>query len=75
MGWLVTPVTQPAGVFGAVLGVRIVFLLAGAVVLTGGALSLVLYRGVAPGREQTPSDDPMTIERAPAGRPVSRPGR
>jgi len=61
-----------AGVFGDVLGVRTVFLLAGAVVLTGGALSLVLYRGVAtgeeqsPDREQTPSDDPMTIEQAPA---------
>ena len=45
---------------------NLLILLAGAVVLTGGALSLVLYRGVAPGREQTPSDDPMTIERAPA---------
>jgi len=55
-----------AGVFGDLLGVRTVFRLAGAVVLAGGVLSLVLYRGLAPGREQTPFDDPMTIEQAPA---------
>jgi DHA3 family macrolide efflux protein-like MFS transporter len=50
-----------AGAFGDMLGVRTVFLLAGAVVL-----ALVLYRGLAPRREPTPSDDPMTTERAPA---------
>lgn len=56
-----------AGVFGDLVGVRTVFLLSGAVVLAGGALSLVLYRGIAitaatdpaPDTERLP-DDPLT---------------
>jgi MFS family permease len=35
-----------AGVFGDVLGVRTVFLLAGIIVVAGGLVSLVLYRGL-----------------------------
>ncbi len=55
-----------AGVFGDVLGVRTVFLLAGAVVLSGGVLSLVLYRGAIPAVEAAPSGDPAFTGRAPA---------
>ena len=60
-----------AGVFGDVLGVRMVFLLAGAVVLTGGLLSLVLYRGAgepdpAVTTEPAPQDEPRTVNGAPA---------
>jgi MFS family permease len=56
-----------AGVFGDLLGVRTVFLLSGAVVLAGGVLALVLYRGIAPASVPDPApnderlpDDPMT---------------
>ena len=65
-----------AGVFGDVLGVRTVFLLAGAVVLTGGVLAGLLYRGVATRPAVEPAtddsegpalqDDPRTITGAPA---------
>lgn len=58
-----------AGVFGDLLGVRTVFLLSGAIVLGGGVLSLVLYRGIAPvtaqDEERLP-DDPMTVPGATA---------
>ena len=37
-----------AGVFGDLLGVRTVFLLAGAIVTAGGVLALILYRGRRP---------------------------
>jgi MFS family permease len=62
-----------AGVFGDLLGVRTVFLLSGAVVLAGGVLSLVLYRGIAPASapaqapdEERLPDDPMTVPGATA---------
>ena len=57
-----------AGVFGDVLGVRTVFLLAGAVVFGGGCLALVLYRGinVATPADPAPQDDPRTASGAPA---------
>jgi MFS family permease len=57
-----------AGVFGDVLGVRTVFLLAGAIILTGGLLAMLLYRGVAeePAREPALQDDPRTVTGAPA---------
>jgi len=55
-----------AGVFGELLGVRIVFLLAGGVVTAGGLLALVLYRGVAPETQPTLPDRPgTTVEGAP----------
>ena len=55
-----------AGVFGELLGVRTVFLLAGAIVTAGGLLALVLYRGVAPDTQTTPPDRPgTTVEGAP----------
>lgn len=58
-----------AGVFGDLLGVRTVFLLSGAIVLAGGVLSLVLYRGIAPATapdEERLPDDPMTVPGATA---------
>lgn len=55
-----------AGVFGDVLGVRTVFLLAGAIVTAGGILAGVLYRGMATASDPAPSDDPRSVERAPA---------
>lgn len=57
-----------AGVFGDLLGVRTVFLLSGAVVLAGGVLSFVFYRGIVPAStsgtaldEKRLPDDPMTV--------------
>jgi sugar phosphate permease len=65
-----------AGVFGDLLGIRTVFLLSGAIVLGGGVLSLVLYRGLAPATDPDPTiaaqdeerlpDDPRTITGATA---------
>jgi MFS family permease len=62
-----------AGVFGDLLGVRTVFLMSGAVVLAGGVLSLVLYRGIAAVTAPDPAsdeerlpDDPMTATGATA---------
>lgn len=60
-----------AGVFGDVLGVRTVFLLAGAVVFGGGCLALVLYRGIAvatlaTAADPAPLNDPRTASGAPA---------
>jgi sugar phosphate permease len=55
-----------AGVFGDVLGVRTVFLLAGAIVTTGGILALVLYRGIVTATDRALSDDEGTAERAAA---------
>lgn len=55
-----------AGVFGELLGVRTVFLLAGAIVTAGGLLALVLYRGIVPDTQTAPPDRPgTTVEGAP----------
>jgi MFS family permease len=54
-----------AGVFGDLLGVRTVFLLAGAIVIAGGLVALVLYRGIAPDEQTTlPGRPGTTAERA-----------
>jgi len=55
-----------AGVFGDILGIRTVFLLSGAIVMAGGVLALVLYRGVPATGEPALSDDPRTAAGAPA---------
>jgi sugar phosphate permease len=55
-----------AGVFGELLGVRTVFLVAGAIVTAGGLLALVLYRGAIPDTQTAPPDRPgTTVEGAP----------
>lgn len=63
---LVSDSLRAVAVLGFVLVDSAALLPAGAVVLAGGVLSLVLYRGVAPRREPSTTDDPMTTERAPA---------
>lgn len=55
-----------AGVFGDVLGVRTVFLMAGAIVLTGGLVALGLYRGMIPASDVAVRDESRTTERAAA---------
>ena len=54
-----------AGVFGDLLGVRTVFLLAGAIVTAGGVLALVLYRGVAVETDGAPRPSGDEVEGAP----------
>jgi len=54
-----------AGVFGDLLGVRTVFLLAGAIILAGGGLAVALYRGAAEAREPALTGDPVNAEGAP----------
>jgi MFS family permease len=54
-----------AGVFGDLLGVRTVFLLAGAIVTAGGAMAFILYRGVATNQTTLPDRPGTTVEGAP----------
>jgi len=54
-----------AGVFGDLLGVRTVFLLAGAIVTAGGVLALILYRGAAANQTTLPDRPGTTVEGAP----------
>ena len=54
-----------AGVFGDLLGVRTVFLLAGAIILAGGGLAVALYRRAAEAREPALTGDRVNAEGAP----------
>jgi MFS family permease len=57
-----------AGVFGDVLGVRTVFLMAGSIVLAGGALALLLYRGAVANSDATRAATATIEDERTAGR-------